>query len=32
MGWNSNVVRWTPQSGVAGNVTLYYYVTIDGTC
>lgn len=31
-GWNSNVVRWTPQAGVAGNVTLYYYVTIDGTC
>jgi prepilin-type N-terminal cleavage/methylation domain-containing protein len=31
-GWNTNVVRWTPQAGVGGNVTLYYYVTIDGTC
>lgn len=31
-GWNSNVVRWTPQAGLQGNVTLYYYVTIDGTC
>lgn len=31
-GWSSNVVRWTPQAGVGGVVTLYYYVTIDGTC
>jgi prepilin-type N-terminal cleavage/methylation domain-containing protein len=31
-GWNTNVVRWTPQAGTAGNVTLYYYVTINGTC
>jgi prepilin-type N-terminal cleavage/methylation domain-containing protein len=31
-GWNTNVVRWTPQAGVDGNVTLYYYVTINGDC
>jgi prepilin-type N-terminal cleavage/methylation domain-containing protein len=31
-GWNSNVVRWTPQAGILGEVTLYYFVTIDGTC
>ena len=31
-GWNTNVVRWTPQNGTLGNVTLYYYVTINGIC
>lgn len=31
-GFNSNVVRWTPQNPANGIVTLYYYVTINGDC
>jgi hypothetical protein len=31
-GWNTGNVRWTPQNGVNGNVTLYYFVQINNTC
>lgn len=31
-GWNAGIVRWTPQNGVNGNVTLYYFIQINNTC
>jgi len=31
-GWNVGTVRWTPQLGTNGVVTLQYFVVIDGTC
>jgi prepilin-type N-terminal cleavage/methylation domain-containing protein len=31
-GYNAGTVRWTPQNGTNGLVTLYYRVLINGTC
>ena len=31
-GWNTGIVRWTPQLGTNGIVTLEYYITIDAAC
>jgi prepilin-type N-terminal cleavage/methylation domain-containing protein len=31
-GYNAGTVQWTPQNGTNGIVTLYYLVTVNGTC
>src|SRR5687767_1546635 len=31
-GWNAGRVQWTPQNGLNGIVTMYYFVTIDAEC
>jgi len=31
-GYNSGTVQWTPQNGINGRVTMYYFVPINGVC
>ena len=31
-GYNAGTVQWTPQTGINGIVTMYYFVPINGTC
>lgn len=31
-GYNTGTVQWTPQNGVNGRVTMYYFVPINGVC